>query len=538
MRSAAPVLVCGMLPLAAFSYSVTTRPTTLIRPSFGKTTATTLSVRHYHIYSQHRAVPPGTQSETVEPSVQILKASLLIAGTTVGGGFLALPQTVVVPLGGFVPSAISLVGVWLFFLAQNLVLCECLLQCHADSDGGGGYTKNPIGIPSLARYALGPGGSFLATALLIVLTEATLVSQLSRAGSLFADCSGSVAVSDSIARYRIGCVLSATIGAILSFFGGGRRTNNHGIPLDTSTVENGSNQIAPDQTSSSVQPSRLAADSNALLTMVFLASAVLLFQAGCQTAIWTQCLETSSIWSTTVLLQNVAKAVPTMLQLLTYGEIIPNVCHMLNYNANAVRTTLVIGSFIPLLLLTGWAGLGVALLGGPLTSGGGGGGDPVQILLATGSAPVRRRLLILAASAIGTTILGSCLALESAYKDLVSMMKHKVVGRSRMTLQLLNHPSCMALSIVLPPLAISITSPSIFLRAIDFAGSYPVLLLFGVIPPVMALRLRSKSFLKGPVLRYVSLALLSVSMVAINAVPDIQRCVTWLVSSWFTGLYR
>jgi tyrosine-specific transport protein len=531
MRSAAPLLVCGMLPLAALSFS--------IRTSFGKTTSTTISARRprycdHHLYS-HRSVPPATEAERVEPSSKILKASLLIAGTTVGGGFLALPQTVVVPLGGFVPSAISLAGVWLFFLAQNLVLCECLLQCHADSDSGA--DTNAIGIPSLARYALGPGGSILATALLIVLTEATLVSQLSRAGSLFADSSGSVTVGASMGRYRTGCVLSATVGAILSFFGGGRRTNSNGAgrstssgcsPLDPSTGENGPQLLAPDHPSSSLQPSRLAADANALLTMVFLASAILLFRAGCQTAIWSQCLETSSMGSTKVLVQNVAKAVPTMLQLLTYGEIIPNVCHMLNYNANAIRTTVLLGSFIPLLLLTGWAGLGVALLG-PLTSG----GDPVQVLLATGSAPVRTRLLVLAASAIGTTILGSCLALESAYKDLVSM-SHRV-GRTRIG-KILYHPFCMALSIVLPPLAISITSPSIFLRAIDFAGSYPVLLLFGVIPPVMALRLRSKDFIKGPVIRYVSLALLSVSMVAINAVPDIQRCVAWLVGSRVTSL--
>ena len=47
--------------------------------------------------------------------------------------------------------------------------------------------------------------------------------------------------------------------------------------------------------------------------------------------------------------------------------------------------------------------------------------DPVDVLLATG--PVKRQLFLLAASAIATTIIGSLLALQSAFDDLVSCLR-------------------------------------------------------------------------------------------------------------------
>ena len=146
--------------------------------------------------------------------------------------------------------------------------------------------------------------------------------------------------------------------------------------------------------------------------------------------------------------------------------------------------------------------------------------------------------MILATSAIGTTILGSFLALNSVYCDITQGSSHGTTSHlpSRSRLQ---HPLIATLSIVIPPMAISITSPTTFLRAIDFAGSYPVLLLFGVIPPVLALRMKKQNpkqtFIKGPTIQYVGLALLSMIMVAMSAIPDMQA-IARLVASQFCSI--
>ena len=48
-------------------------------------------------------------------------------------------------------------------------------------------------------------------------------------------------------------------------------------------------------------------------------------------------------------------------------------------------------------------------------------------------------------------------------------------------------------SVLLPPLAISLAFPGLFVAAADFSGAYGVAVLFGVLPPIMAWRLRSSS---------------------------------------------
>lgn len=287
--------------------------------------------------------------------------------------------------------------------------------------------------------------------------------------------------------YQAGCCIAAIAGAVFAFGGNTKRD-------DDDDVSSSSNS--------------LATNSNAVLTTVFLISAVLLFQAGAPAADWSRCLTTSSKVSFSTL----AKATPTMLQLLVYGEILPKVCHMLDYQPRRIRTALILGSTIPLILLAGWAALGVALLP-PTTLG-----DPVTVLLQQHGGAVQSRLYVLAVSAIGTTILGSYLALESAYKDAVTSFVPRKSYQRFLTRQ-------TALAIVAPPLAVACISPSLFLRAIDFAGAYPVLLLYGVIPSLISLRSRSSNNKNGFVAR--SLGLLSLAMLGLNAFQDVRKLVWW-----------
>eukprot|EP00547_Thalassionema_nitzschioides_P009724 CAMPEP_0194225498 /NCGR_PEP_ID=MMETSP0156-20130528/39712_1 /TAXON_ID=33649 /ORGANISM="Thalassionema nitzschioides, Strain L26-B" /LENGTH=510 /DNA_ID=CAMNT_0038957453 /DNA_START=87 /DNA_END=1620 /DNA_ORIENTATION=+ len=463
-------------------------------------------------------------------SMKVLKASMLIAGTTVGGGFLALPQTVVFPLGSFRVTAISLLGVWIYFLSQSFVLVDCFVEYHKISANR--MNQTTIGIPLLANHTLGSKGYFSATSLLVVLTEATLVSQISRAGSLLADNAVSFfgIRADRMLNYRVGCVIATVIGACISF--GGRESKQVDTKSDPEFPNLGGNNL---DDSRKVTGS-LTADVNAILTGIFLISAFTLFQAGRLEADWSRCLASSS--SARPLILSIVRAIPTILQLLAYGEILPNVCSMLQYHRNTIRIAVIIGSAIPLILLSGWGALGLALVSTNAAMHGA--HDPVNVLIANGGGPIRTRLLVLAASAIGTTILGSYLALESAYDDVI--FKEKSVENTSVSSP--GQYWLKVVAIVFPPLMISAISPSVFLQAIDFAGSYPVLLLWGVLPPLMALRMRMKgpedsSLMKSSDwdqlhkhkkrrLWYFLLALFSSMLVGMNGLKNISAVVRFL----------
>ena len=187
---------------------------------------------------------------------------------------------------------------------------------------------------------------------------------------------------------------------------------------------------------------------------------------------------------------------PTVLQLLVFAETIPTVAQLLDDDPRRVRLALVAGSLAPLLLEIAWAALGLGIAPRPCA-------DPVDVLLALPQ--TRAPAAALAASAVATTALGSALALRS---DVAA-------GPA---------PRAAAVLATLPAIAVSLTSPAIFLGAMDFAGAYPVALLWGVFPPLAALRLRRRrpgARTSGPDAWLVALAAAAALFVASTAARDL-----------------
>jgi tyrosine-specific transport protein len=402
---------------------------------------------------------------------KVLSVALLIAGTTVGGGFLALP-TVVAPTG-FFPSAIALIAVWAFLGAQAMTVVEVLCAVK-DLDSMGRKSALP-GLVAAARATFGRSGERVVTLLLVLVVEATLVSQISRAGMML-----------SHSLYRVGCTLAAiSVGAIVF----GPRTESRRESVTTSL--------------------------NSALMVVLCAMAVLLFALGVPAADWSRLAAVQNY-------RCLPQVIPTCLQLLVYGEILPTVCHYLNFQKRTIRWAIGLGSILPLILEIGWAALGIGL--NPGSSGSL--QDPVELLLQTG--PIQLPLFCLALSAILTTILGSYLALQSTMDD--------VLGGSGRKPGRLFSASC----IVLPALAIASISPSLFLQAIDFAGSYPVILLWGIGPPAMALRLRNGMVPSSSGLQkwWIPISLsISILLLGMSAVPDIARIGRWVFNIGRTILW-
>ena len=243
-----------------------------------------------------------------------------------------------------------------------------------------------------------------------------------------------------------------------------------------------------------------ASRMNSFLTGGFLLSTFCVFACGVKLADWNQLGLGSSL--STIKLGKIFDAIPTFLQLLVYGEIIPCVCELLDYNTKSIRTAVILGSFLTLCLQISWSGLGIALLSSS-TASGMMVNDVVTMLLQQGGI-VRIPLISLAITAILTTILGSYLALLTMFNGIYVKLLSQRISKDEFTAPHLtdeidrtkiNSSSSISFqqrlivgcSITIPSLLIASTSPSIFLKAIDFAGSYPVLLLWGVIPPIKTL---------------------------------------------------
>jgi hypothetical protein len=267
-----------LLPRASASFSLSTRAVIQYLPVHGK-----LSCRHRRncIHRLHSNALPSADDDNDNDddddgetttdknknsnyrlAVSIANAALLIAGTTVGGGFLALP-TVVAP-SGFVPSATALVGVWAFFWVESLVIVECLCVCRAQAlvrrqrnENGDADSVSYPGMTAAAKSAFGVIGESAVGVLLLLLLQATLVSQISRAGALFTSSS----ISSS---YRVGCAATA---------------------MSVAAVVFGSPRV-------------VATTANSLLTVIFVAMAVVLFGVGSPTADWSRLVATGGITAT------------------------------------------------------------------------------------------------------------------------------------------------------------------------------------------------------------------------------------------------
>lgn len=101
----------------------------------------------------------------------IFKGSLLIAGTAIGGGMLALP--VLTSIAGFFPSIFIYVLCWLFMACTGLLLLEVCLWLKSDSN-----------IVSMAEHTIGKGGKAAAWALYLFLFYCLTVAYMVGCGNL------------------------------------------------------------------------------------------------------------------------------------------------------------------------------------------------------------------------------------------------------------------------------------------------------------------------------------------------------------------
>jgi tyrosine-specific transport protein len=103
----------------------------------------------------------------------IIGGALLVAGTSIGGGMLALP--VLTSLGGFLPSLVIYLLCWLFMACTGLLLLEVACWLPKDSN-----------IVSMAEHTLGSVGKYAAWGLYLFLFYCLTLAYIVGCGDLVA----------------------------------------------------------------------------------------------------------------------------------------------------------------------------------------------------------------------------------------------------------------------------------------------------------------------------------------------------------------
>lgn len=107
----------------------------------------------------------------------IIGGALLVAGTSIGGGMLALP--VLTSLGGFLPSLVIYLLCWLFMACTGLLLLEVACWLPKDSN-----------IVSMAEHTLGSIGKYAAWCLYLFLFYCLTLAYIVGCGDLVAQLFG------------------------------------------------------------------------------------------------------------------------------------------------------------------------------------------------------------------------------------------------------------------------------------------------------------------------------------------------------------
>uniref|UniRef100_A0A3Q7J0Y1 Tyrosine-specific transport protein n=1 Tax=Solanum lycopersicum TaxID=4081 RepID=A0A3Q7J0Y1_SOLLC len=165
------------------------------------------------------------------------------------------------------------------------------------------------------------------------------------------------------------------------------------------------------------------------------------------------------------------QSIPIIALSFVYQNVVPVLCTNLEGDLSKVRSAIVFGTAIPLALFLVWDGV---ILGTITTLGTEADkiADPQQLLRSTNGI-VGPIVDIFSLLAIATSYIGFVLGLSDFLADLLKLPSGP------------NRPLPYLLTLV-PPLILSLLDPEIFFKALDFAGTYGVLVLFGLLPAAMS----------------------------------------------------
>ncbi len=351
---------------------------------------------------------------------------LLIAGSCIGAGMLALP--IATGVAGFVPSVFSFLLIWGFMTLTGLLLVEV-----------NSTFKERVNIGSMAERAMGPAGRILSWVLYLFLFYSLLTAYISGSGSL------------AFTAFAIPKWLGSTIFTLCFGFLAyrGTRTVDHWnrvfmfgkIATYIGMIILGFQYIQP----------HLLSRSEPLFAVFSL---------------------------------------PVLVIAFGYHNMIPTLMHYMHHDTKKVRQTILAGSVFALVVYLIWD---FVVLGIVPTEGKWGlieslkhgrqASDAVAGIL--GLSWVSTFAEGLALFALLSSFLAQTLALIHFLADALKVKreKHETI------------PLCFLA--LIPPLIFGIIYPNVFIHALNFAGGICTVILFGILPVIMAWRARYRDGIQG-----------------------------------------
>ncbi|KAH0455115.1 hypothetical protein IEQ34_017039 [Dendrobium chrysotoxum] len=167
----------------------------------------------------------------------------------------------------------------------------------------------------------------------------------------------------------------------------------------------------------------------------------------------------------------VPRSVPIIALSFVYQNVVPVLCTNLEGNLSKVRSAIVFGTAVPLALFIIWDAVILGVLPN-FEMNTANIIDPLE-QLRSNNGIVGPIVEVFSFLAIATSYIGFVLGLTDFIADLLKLP----AGQNKPLPYLLT---------LLPPLILSLLDPEIFFKALDFAGTYGVLVLFGVLPGAMS----------------------------------------------------
>ncbi|KAL3916630.1 MAG: hypothetical protein SGILL_005090, partial [Bacillariaceae sp.] len=363
----------------------------------------------------------------------VLGAASLVAGTMVGAGILALPSATA-PVG-FLPSTAAMGVGWLYMTMSGLLIAELSINRLGQSG------KPGKGMLDLYEDSLGPKWSKVGSLAYFGLHYCLLVAYIAQGGA-----------------------------NLNTLFG-----------LDILGLPSGVPQTAFAALCAvglfSATPAMVEKANNAFV--LILSTAFLgIVGLGASTADFGSLVDLSNQHP-----ENVLDAFPIIFLSLVYHNIVPTVVNQLEGDRDKITKAIIGGTTFPTLMFLAWN----AVVLGNVDPSASTSVDPVSLLQASaadgsGSALLGTLVSTFSSLALVTSLIGFVYGLIDGWTDVFKLPSDGPVYEK--------FKAPLFGLVFLPPLALSLTDPDIFYKALDVGGAFGVSTLFLVLPPIMVWKQR------------------------------------------------
>jgi tyrosine-specific transport protein len=363
----------------------------------------------------------------------VLGAASLVAGTMVGAGILALPSATA-PVG-FLPSTAAMGVGWFYMTISGLLIAELSINRLGQSG------KPGKGMLDLYEDSLGPKWSKVGSLAYFGLHYCLLVAYIAQGG--------------------------ANLNALLGL---GSLGLPSGVPQAVFAALCAVGLF-------SATPAMVEKVNNAFV-LILLAAFLGIVGLGASTADFGSLVDLSNQHP-----ENVLEAFPIIFLSLVYHNIVPTVVNQLEGDRDKITKAIIGGTTLPTLMFLAWN----AVVLGNVDSTASTSVDPVAMLQASagngsGSALLGSLVSTFSSLALITSLIGFVYGLIDGWTD-VFKLPTDGPGYDKWKAPLFG-------LVFLPPLALALTDPDIFYKALDVGGAFGVSTLFLVLPPIMVWKQR------------------------------------------------